>query len=278
LGSNNHIDLVNGNSSDDDDTTPQLSSRFCRLGQTGKCDGATVTDENDECEVIDGSSDGSVQTTNQDDVSIPQLQPRVGHHPIFDENEEHGTAETVDIEDESDLELDSKEDTEAGELNRLEDDDEWCDGCAFVHYFMLEELPKALGNVERNAANAKSLDSAIEYLKDAHEKFVLYQYQAHVLRVVNQNIELAKRSKELCDLCCEEKNSTPLHLWLVIDFKMKWEAMYSRETTVKNYGKRGISWHGNRVHTYVWDQDKAKPVKVVSSWIKFYKDGTNKME
>jgi hypothetical protein len=31
------------------DTTPQLSSRFCRLGQTGKCDGATVTDENDEC-------------------------------------------------------------------------------------------------------------------------------------------------------------------------------------------------------------------------------------
>jgi hypothetical protein len=89
-----------------------------------------------------------------------------------------GTIETVDIEDESDLELNSKEETEAGELNRLEDDDEWCDSCAFVHYFMLQERPKALGNVERNAANAKSLDSAIEYLKDAHEKFVLYQ--AHV--------------------------------------------------------------------------------------------------
>jgi hypothetical protein len=43
LGSDKSIDFLvtKGN-------TPKLSSHFCHA-QTGKCDGATVTDENDEC-------------------------------------------------------------------------------------------------------------------------------------------------------------------------------------------------------------------------------------
>lgn len=76
-----------------------------------------------------------------------------------------------------------------------DDDDEstktkesWCDGCAFLHYFMLEELPNAFRNVKRTDENAESIENVLEYLEDSHEKFMLYQ--AHVIRVVNQNLKL----------------------------------------------------------------------------------------
>jgi hypothetical protein len=43
---------------------------------------------------------------------------------------------------------------------------------------------------------------------------------------------------------------------------MKWEAMYSRETTTP-LGKHGISWHGNHAHSYVWNPVQGKPIKVI---------------
>lgn len=41
----------------------------------------------------------------------------------------------------------------------------WCDGCAFLHYFILEELPNALCTVKSTEKNGKSLNSALLYLK-----------------------------------------------------------------------------------------------------------------
>lgn len=167
--------------------------------------------------------------------------------------------------------------TDSNENSKAVDDscpDDWCDGCAFLHYFMLEKLPKALRSVAQTD-NLESIDNALEYITDAHEKFMLYQ--GHVVRVVNQNRNLQKHREALRELCCKEKNTVPLHLWHVIDFKMKWEAMYQRETTVKNYGKRGISWHGNRIESYVWDEEKQEPVRVVVKLDQIL-DGWNKQD
>ncbi|ETV72807.1 hypothetical protein H257_12169 [Aphanomyces astaci] len=33
-------------------------------------------------------------------------------------------------------------------------------------------------------------------------------------------------------------------VYIVLDYKMKLDPMYPRETTIQHYGKRGISWHG----------------------------------
>ena len=42
---------------------------------------------------------------------------------------------------------------------------------------------------------------------------------------------------------------------IIMDFKMKFESKSSRETTVENYGKRGISWHGFAVIFYLLDSN-----------------------
>lgn len=219
-------------------------------------------------------------TTENDDGVIPALRPRprpcsgtkFAEVETVEEDYEDSTEElTQSFGPQTGVDSDAINTVDGGNANEehggrsggvdAKEDDGWCDGCAFMHYFMLEKLPSAINEVKRDEKNSDSLDNAIEYIADAHEKF--YLYQAHVVRVVNQNRKLDKHMKTLRDLCCEEKNVVPKHLWHVIDFKMKWEAMYRRETTTKNYGKRGISWHGNRIHSYVWDEEQGKPVLVV---------------
>ena len=39
---------------------------------------------------------------------------------------------------------------------------------------------------------------------------------------------------------------------MIIDFKMKFEAMSSRENTLQHFGKRGIGWHGCALIYYVY--------------------------
>lgn len=215
----------------------------------------TVTDDDDDDDDDDDPND-------DDPNNLPGLLDRHAQKPSTGEND----ARSKDDEDEIEVVDKNQGDDLDSDLSGSDDEstktkESWCDGCAFLHYFMLEELPNAFRNVKRTEENAKSLDNVFEYLEDSHEKFVLYQ--AHVVRVVNQNRKLREYERNLYDLCCKEKNDAPLHLWLVIDFKMKWEAMYGREKTTENFAKRGISWHGNRVHAFVWDKEKEKPVKVV---------------
>jgi hypothetical protein len=116
-----------------------------------------------------------------------------------------------------------------------------CLGCAFIHRFMLELLPQSIEN-ERTDVNKDSIDNALKFIKDAHEKFILYM--GHQVRVVNQNKKLDEYDEELKNRCHQERNLEAIYLSLIVDFKMKWEAMYQREKTIQNYGKRGSSWHG----------------------------------
>jgi hypothetical protein len=155
---------------------------------------------------------------------------------------------------------------------------EACLACNYLHWFMLERLPSALEEVKSQVSDKsklKSIDNALEYVKASHWKMMLYQ--AHTMRVVNQQEELEKYRKYLFQVCEKQKNTEPTHLYVVMDFKMKWEAMYQREKTTDHFGKRGISWHGNRLEFYVWNP-KTEKVELCVIKIDQILAGTNKQD
>jgi hypothetical protein len=126
---------------------------------------------------------------------------------------------------------------------------------------MLERLPTALKAVlekleHDDKEKAKSIKNALQFVEDSHQKMMLYQ--AHTVRVGNQQKALVLVQQTLQGLCEFEKHEHAKRLYIVIDFKMKWEAMYQREKSTDHYGKRGISWHGCRLEFYVWNKVKGK--------------------
>jgi hypothetical protein len=125
---------------------------------------------------------------------------------------------------------------------------------------MLEKLPGALQEELRqevaSSDRAKRIKDALEFVKESHNKMRLYQ--AHTLRVANQQKALEGYRQELYELCAKEKNTEARRLYIIIDFKMKWEAMYQREKTLDHFGKRGISWHGNRIEYFIWNEIEEK--------------------
>jgi hypothetical protein len=153
---------------------------------------------------------------------------------------------------------------EEGEGGVTEDETpnpEGCDGCNYLHWFLLERLPRALYHVlaqldDKNTDQAKSIVDALEFIQESHHKMMLFQ--AHMIRVVNQQKKLDEYRQELYDLCAEHKYTTVQQLYIVIDFKMKWESMYQREKTTDHFGKRGISWHGCRMEYFLWSEAKQK--------------------
>ena len=90
---------------------------------------------------------------------------------------------------------------------------------------------------------------AMEYLKrhtdPIHHRLLdeckekLFLYQGHRIRVANQRVAIDNILKDL------EDNQG----YIVMDFKMKFEAMYYREKTTNFYGKKGSSWHGSMVYS-----------------------------
>jgi hypothetical protein len=85
-----------------------------------------------------------------------------------------------------------------------------------------------------------------ELLEECKQKLVLYQ--GHRIRVANQRQAI---NTILSDL---EGNEG----YVVMDYKMKFEAMYYREKTTDFYGKKGSSWHGAMIYSrYTSDQIQA---------------------
>lgn len=86
---------------------------------------------------------------------------------------------------------------------------------------------------------------------DCFEKFELFM--GHRLRVINQQRALA----EIVDqMSTRGKRGEGLNEALVIiDFKMKAEPLFFRESTLAHYGKRGMSWHGALIQFWVADPD-----------------------
>ena len=79
---------------------------------------------------------------------------------------------------------------------------------------------------------------------DCAEKLKLYM--GHRRRVVNQRKRIAQVMQEM-----DEQTA-----YIVIDYKMKFNAMYYREKTVEHFGKRGMSWHGAMVYLKTTEEER----------------------
>jgi hypothetical protein len=100
-----------------------------------------------------------------------------------------------------------------------------------VLWFMLDEMPGFLSQFEDD----ESYEDALQFVKDSYKKFHLFL--GHKVRCANQNQAILAGKEDMIARCQKDKNVKPLHLKLVADFKMKWEAMYQRELMTESYGK-----------------------------------------
>ena len=112
-----------------------------------------------------------------------------------------------------------------------------CPKCAFVP-FLFNQL---------HAVVPQDDGDCHQVLRDVQHKFSLFQ--AHRLRVINQQVHIAALAKRLKRDCDAGKPTT--EAILLLDFKMKFEERSARETTKEHYAKRGMSWHGVMIQYFV---------------------------
>ena len=137
-----------------------------------------------------------------------------------------------------------------------------CVACRFPSYvcdLVQNEVIKADG------CNEEMSSDAIVACKDACNKFNLFM--AHRMRCKNQQLALENLATIMKTRVVYSKGECTI-AHMVIDFKMKFEPMSTRETTLDHYGKRGIGWHGIHLVYYtlheVTDEDgttKLEPIK-----------------
>lgn len=116
-----------------------------------------------------------------------------------------------------------------------------CSGCKFP-FWVIHKI-KGIVDDDRPDAN--------QVLEDATEKFQLFM--GHRIRVVNQQLAIngiLERMKNMCEISGSSDEAM-----VILDYKMKFEALYFREKTVEHYGKRGISWHGAMLQYFVFDEE-----------------------
>ena len=94
---------------------------------------------------------------------------------------------------------------------------------------------------------------AMAVIDDTSKKYGLYM--AHVTRCTNQVHAINDKEKELETLCINSKGKQ-IGGMLIIDFKMKFEAQSTRESSVEHFGKRGIAWHGCALIYYLYEAKK----------------------
>ena len=151
----------------------------------------------------------------------------------------------------------------------------------FVEWFMRDELPGAVEEA-RTTANSESIDDALEFIKDTLERFHLFQ--GHRMRVVNQRRSIT----EICvfmERVCLLSEQDGMHCIIVIDWKMKFEAIRFRESATRHFGKRGVSWHEAVIIFFKCQSPceennfQAKAIRTQKQlWIKFLKMETSKMD
>jgi hypothetical protein len=121
---------------------------------------------------------------------------------------------------------------------------------------MQKKLPEEIEGA-RTELNSESVDDALQFIVDAHEKFHLFQ--GHRIRVSNQREALEGLMKDMEDECRETKKDSLFGI-LIIDWKMKFDELRQREASIHFYGKRGISWHIGDISYCVWDSVTQKVV------------------
>jgi hypothetical protein len=114
-----------------------------------------------------------------------------------------------------------------------------CRGCFYVEYVMQKMLPEHV-EAARTSSNSRSVTDALHFIEDSLECFHLYQ--GHRMRVCNQQDAIQVEDDKIREECFKTKRDSTTCI-ITIDWKMKFEPERFRESSVHNYGKRGISWH-----------------------------------
>ena len=107
--------------------------------------------------------------------------------------------------------------------------------------------------LEHQSNNNELIRDAIGVTNDCAKKFRLYM--AHRVRCKNQSNAIDNIKQDMIDRI-KASNGSDVHALMIIDFKMKFEPLSARETTLDHYGKRGIGWHG--VHIMYFKLEEVK--------------------
>ena len=83
-------------------------------------------------------------------------------------------------------------------------------------------------------------NDAVNVINECQRKFKFFM--GHRARCTNQKLAITEIKKQMQVDCMTKRKG--FKAIMIKDFKMKLEAMSSRETTLDHYGKRGVSWHG----------------------------------
>ena len=100
--------------------------------------------------------------------------------------------------------------------------------------------------------SSDQVDDALTVVDDALEQFLVYM--GHKACCTNQTSAIKCIEEDIKQRCIDSKGSNVRGI-LVMDFKMKFNPISVRESTLDHYGKRGISWHGFCLIYYMYDSD-----------------------
>ena len=125
-----------------------------------------------------------------------------------------------------------------------------CCSCRFPFYSTskLKELVQ-----QSPSSDKEMIDDAIKVIDSTTEKFGLYM--GHVCRKRSQSSQIKDREEHIRK-CCEKSKGKDIKCLAVMDFKMKFESMSARESSVEHFGKRGMGWHGFALMYYLWEKDQ----------------------
>ena len=124
-----------------------------------------------------------------------------------------------------------------------------CNGSRFP-FFFCHQLKKWISENRSNEVNREMKEDAKKVIHDISVKFSLYM--AHVCRCKCQNLYISGIDDRHQRICSYSKGSI-IDGTLILDFKMKFEAMSMRESTIEHFGKRGIGWHGCALVFYQYE-------------------------
>ncbi len=126
-----------------------------------------------------------------------------------------------------------------------------CSKCKFP-FFVCNEVQKHVLMVGDHDSFIRN--DAIKVIDKCQRKFKLFM--GHQARCTNQNKAIREIEEQIKRDGLDKRNRG-VQAIMIGDFKMKFEPMSSRETTLDHYGKRGISWHGFCLIFYLSSQSLA---------------------
>jgi len=96
---------------------------------------------------------------------------------------------------------------------------------------------------------------ALKVINQCKLKFALYM--AHKQRVAQQQGEI-RGIDGMMRSEVEDNQTSGTIIVIIIDWKMKFENIAKRDSTIDHYGKRGMSWHGCFAYYYQWNKEEKR--------------------